>query len=39
MDQEENEVGPIGSDDPIPPHAMPAEQWERLKSEMNVQQK
>jgi hypothetical protein len=39
MDQyEEHEAGPVGSDEPIP-HAMPTEQWERIKAEMAQQQK
>jgi hypothetical protein len=40
MDQEgEKEVGPIGSEDPIPPYVMPADKWARMKAEMEAKQK
>lgn len=37
--QEEKDVGPIGSNDPVPHHVMPRDAWERMKAEMEAQQK
>jgi hypothetical protein len=37
--EEEKDIGPIGSNDPMPSHVMPRDTWERLKAEMEAKQK